>query len=234
MRRPTPATRSVGGFTLVELAVVLVLLGLVIGMLAIPLSTQVEQQRMAETQRHLEQAREALIGFALATGRLPCPALPTLGSSAPGAGAESRSGGTCGAAVLNGGVLPWATLGVAETDAWGNRLTYRAASAFADDADPGLQASFLLTDDGNIVVTNGSITIADTLVAVVVSHGKNGLGAYRSDGTQLTGAVGDELRNTDATLTYVSRTHAPDFDDQLVWLPPSILKSRMVAAGRLP
>lgn len=218
------------GFTLVELAVSLTIIALLLGMLVIPLATQFDQQKIAETRAQLEQIREAVLGFAIATGRLPCPATPGTPTTVAGAGQENKPGAAC---ALTEGVLPWLSLGVPELDAWGRRFTYRVTASFADDP-LGMQASFLLTDVGDITVTNGAVNIATAVPGVVVSHGKNGFGAFQSDGTQLGGAAGDELENANNTLTFVSRTHAPNFDDQLVWISGNIVKSRMVAANRLP
>jgi prepilin-type N-terminal cleavage/methylation domain-containing protein len=219
------------GFTLVELAVVLAIFGLLLSILVIPLGTQVDQQRIGETERQLSAVREALIGFAIANGRLPCPANPATPSGTAGAGTENKPAAACAVAE---GAVPWTTLGVPETDAWGRRLTYRVAMAFADDSTAGMQASFLITDAGNITVTDGAANIATSLPAIVVSHGKNGLGAYRPDGTQLGGATGDENENANNNGTFVNRLHAPNFDDQLVWISSDVLKSRMVASNRLP
>ncbi len=219
------------GFTLVELAVVLAIFGLLLGILVIPLSTQVDQQRIGETERQLAAVREALMGFAIANGRLPCPANPALASGTALAGTENKPGAACFAAE---GVLPWATLGVPETDAWGWRLTYRVTLAFADDV-AGMQASFLITDAANINVNDaGGVNIAAGVPAIVVSHGKNGFGAFRSDGTQAGGAAGNELENADNDATFVSQIHGPTFDDVVVWVSANVLKSRLVAANRLP
>jgi len=219
------------GFTLVELAIALAIIALLLTMLIVPLGTQIDQQRVAETQRQLDQIRDAVIGFAIATGRLPCPATATTPTTMAGAGTENKPAAACGIAE---GVVPWTTIGVPETDAWGRRFTYRMTMNFADDAMGGLQSSFLLTDNGDITVTNGAANIATLVPALIVSHGKNGLGAHLSDGTQLAVGVGDELENANANMIFVSRTNAPDFDDLLVWVSPNILKARMVAAGRLP
>lgn len=219
------------GFTLVELAVVLAIFGLLLGIMVIPLGTQVDQQRYAEAQRQLNAVHEALLGFAIANGRLPCPADGTLASGAALAGTENKPGVACAAAE---GVLPWATLGVPELDPWGLRLTYRVATGFADDPGLGMQASFLITDAGNIVVTNGAVNIATGLPAVVVSHGKNGLGAFRPDGTQVPNAAGNELENANSNVSFVSQLPAPNFDDLVVWVSPNVLKTRLVAANRLP
>lgn len=48
------------------------------------------------------------------------------------------------------------------------------------------------------------------------------------------GATGDELENANANLTFVAAQPSGSFDDLLTWVVPSILKSKMVAAGRLP
>ena len=218
------------GFTLVELAVSLVIIALVLGMLVIPLGTQMDVQRASDTQRQMEHIREAVVGFAIARGRLPCPATPATATGTAGAGTENKPGAACG---LTEGVIPWSDLGVPETDAWGRRFTYRVTPAFADDP-VGMQASFLITDNGNITVTDGATNIASSIPAVIVSHGKNGLGAFQSNGTQLAGAAGNELENANADGTFVSRAHAPDFDDLVLWVSGNVLKSRMVAASRLP
>ena len=54
------------GFTLVEMAVVVVVMALILGSILVPLSTQVEQRQVVDTQRVLEDIKEALIGYALA------------------------------------------------------------------------------------------------------------------------------------------------------------------------
>ena len=226
--------RRAGGFTLIELAIALAIVGLLLGMLIVPLSTQVDQQRMSDTQKQLNLMSDAILGFAVANGRLPCPATPGTASTTAGAGLENKGVPTCN---INEGVVPWATLGLPETDAWGRRFTYRVTAAFADDPTGGLQASLALTDSGTITITTGGaapVNITTTAAAVIVSHGKNGLGAYKSDGAQLAGAAGDELENANANAIFVAKTPDPAFDDLVAWISSNVLKSRMVAAGRLP
>jgi len=74
---------TVSGFSLTELAVVLLIVALLIGGLLIPLTSQVHIENQSKTEKSLSEIREALLGFAAATGRLPCP------SSATSAGVES-------------------------------------------------------------------------------------------------------------------------------------------------
>ena len=66
------------GFTIVEIAIVLLVVGLMIGGLVAPLSSQLEQRRVSNTERAMEDAREALFGFALRNGYLPCPAISAI------------------------------------------------------------------------------------------------------------------------------------------------------------
>jgi prepilin-type N-terminal cleavage/methylation domain-containing protein len=114
-------------FTLVEVAVVLAIIGLLLGSLMYTLSAQTEQRARGETQRTLEQAREAILGYAVANGRLPCPA------SAASMGVESPAGGGDCTNYYDG-FLPAVTLGFQPVDsqgfaldAWNNRIRYAVA-----------------------------------------------------------------------------------------------------------
>jgi prepilin-type N-terminal cleavage/methylation domain-containing protein len=126
-------TRS-KGFTLAELAVAVVILALLLFGAMVPFSSQLEIRNIAETRRILDSTRDAIVGFAQANGRLPCPANGNVAAGSANAGVEQFNGTTCVAALGGGvlGVVPWVTLGTAETDAWGHRLTYRVSPAFAD------------------------------------------------------------------------------------------------------
>ena len=65
---------SENGFSLVEIAVVLVIISVLLTIAVVPIAAQIEQRRTEETLRQLETIKEALLGFAIANGRLPCPA----------------------------------------------------------------------------------------------------------------------------------------------------------------
>lgn len=53
------------GFTLIEMAIVLVIITILIGGLAMPLSAQIQARRIAETNKTLEEAKDAIIGYAM-------------------------------------------------------------------------------------------------------------------------------------------------------------------------
>lgn len=60
------------GFTLIEMAIVLVIVTILLGGLAIPLSAQIQARRIAETNRTLEEAREAILGYAMSNTTTTC------------------------------------------------------------------------------------------------------------------------------------------------------------------
>jgi len=223
------------GFSLLELAIAMFVLVLLLGSILVPLATQVEQRQISETEKIMEEARDALLGFAIANGYLPCP--DTDNDGAENAGATQCS--TIASNIAHGN-LPWRTLGLASADAWGNRLRYAVREEYAR------RTFFTLgTTSANVQVCQAAACATDltaSAVAVLVSHGKNGYGATNS----ATGTVyaaptsADELENTDGDRSFVSHVRsgigstAGEFDDVVLWLPLYTLFNRMVTAGRLP
>ncbi len=140
-RRRTPA----GGFTLTELAVVMVIIALVLATAMYTLSAQTDQRDFDETRTRLQQARDLVVAFALANGRLPCPARYT-SSASHSQGLESfcsAASGSCSGSETTtvqshgncsnyyNGYLPAASIGFQPTDssgfavdAWNNRIRY--------------------------------------------------------------------------------------------------------------
>lgn len=133
------------GFTLTELAIVTTIVALLLASLMYTLSAQVESRNIDDTRRRLEQARELVLAFALANGRLPCPARYT-SSASNSLGQESfctASTGACSGTETTtvqshgncsnyyDGYLPASTIGFQPVDSnnfgvdiWGNRIRY--------------------------------------------------------------------------------------------------------------
>jgi len=231
------------GFTLIEMAIVLVIVGLLLGGLLMPLSAQMDQQRISVTQKALDEIKEALIGYAInqTPPHLPCP------DKTGGGGAGTANDGledftiATGACVTNEGNIPWATLGVTDVDGWGNRIHYRVDANFSNRS-PLVTFSLASTGTLRVCQTAACTTIvANTLPAVILSYGKNGYGAINTAGNQNPLPTSpDELTNTDGNTDFVSRTPSPagspagEFDDIVVWLSTGLLDSRMVSAQKLP
>ncbi len=106
-------------------------------------------------------------------------------------------------------------------------------------------------NEGNHALT----AVGSQLPAVIISHGKNGFGAYTPIGVTLAAPAGaDEIANANhanTAATFFSRTQTPnpsplgcndnsaasafcEFDDIVVMITSNTLIARMVAAGRLP
>lgn len=214
------------GFTLVEMAVVLVILGLMLGGLMIPISAQIEQRSLSETRASLEQIRETLIGFAIIHGRFPCPTTQT-NPLAAGYGEEAAP---CPAPAAEG-YLPWKTLGLREIDSWGTvrsentdpwngywryrvHPNFSAAVPFSLDTDFDGTNFVIRNSDGNNLTGN-----TEPPIAIVYSTGKN----LVPDG-----------ENAEFDLTYQGGTPSSTFDDITVWISRPLVFNRMVTAGRLP
>lgn len=144
------------GFSLVEIAIVLAILGLLMRAAVVPLSTIEEVRKRRLTANLLGGARQALIARITSHGALPCPLARVAHSAAgtglgpdigPGTGTGIGSGigsgigagpdagtmaGVCG---VDRGALPAAALGLsgatdaggALLDAWGRPIVYAIA-----------------------------------------------------------------------------------------------------------
>lgn len=114
------------GFSLIEIAVVLLILTVLLSGIAIPLSAQVEVRRLQETKVQLDEARVAILGFVGANGRFPCPAtavsngLESFCTAATGACTPTTAVQTHGrCSNFYDGFLPAVSLSLAPVDSTG-------------------------------------------------------------------------------------------------------------------
>ncbi|MEO5617645.1 MAG: prepilin-type N-terminal cleavage/methylation domain-containing protein [Candidatus Eisenbacteria bacterium] len=124
------------GFTLVEILVVLVIVGILITMAAVLTRGVSAAQKRSLTATRMAGIDAALVQFVMQSRRLPCPGDGSIGTGMPNAGVESRALGVCTLVNQSNGVVPWITLGLPEaeaTDAWDRRLTFRAHITLVDD-----------------------------------------------------------------------------------------------------
>lgn len=209
------------GFTLAEIAIVLAIIGIAMTMGLKMLTATLENTAISETQTKQERIKLALVSFLRSNGRLPCP-----DTAKPATGIEVTP---CNASVdLGYGVPPWLTLQIprdAVLDGWGNLFSYRVANSFAPvlknwtskTVGTPFNINELSTSSVALIIqerdTPASVLnqITDRAVVVILSHGKNGLGALTTRGAarvpQPTVAVAlDE--NTNGTVgarTFVRR-----------------------------
>jgi prepilin-type N-terminal cleavage/methylation domain-containing protein len=240
-RNPVYSRARTAGFSMVELAVVIVIVSVLLGVVLTPLATRIQMQQVRDQQRTLDELREALLGFAQAYG--PC-----------------HAGGAPTSAVDE---LPYATLGVMATDRWGRRYVYAVTTQLTNvvrtgepaAATPDTDDQLDLTDRGRLTLSErrsdkSLATITTSAAAIVVSLGDNGLGGTDLDGSALPAPSGaDELENTDLDASFITRIRTDggagcddtagtsplcEFDDLVVMIPTPLLLGRLVQSGRLP
>ncbi len=193
--------RKPKGFTLVEMSIVLIVIGLVI-LIVFPAmqAVRINMQRNA-TNQNLQTLLRATTAFVHTAGCLPCPTP----ASASGSG-FGRVGGTTGSSLcgvcsasLAEGIPPFVSLGIpasAAKDGWGRWITMRIDPALAINfgvvpptspcvsgdgctiglSQKGLCRSGLATTNRISVLTPSGGT--QEAAVLFVSHGPNGYGAY--------------------------------------------------------
>lgn len=108
------------GFTLAELAIVTVIIALLLGGTMLTFQAQNDARDVADTRRSVEQAQEAILGFAIRNGRLPCPATAAsnglesfcVEATAPGPCTVTTTVQNHGRCSSPTGFVPAATLGI--------------------------------------------------------------------------------------------------------------------------
>jgi prepilin-type N-terminal cleavage/methylation domain-containing protein len=144
------------GYNIVEMSIALVVLALLLGGGLVPLQRYYEDKNNQKTESLMNAAQDAVVSYSvrhrtvvreledhggfnyvLAAGRpyLPCPDIDNDGAEdrvdVPNSalfGADLLTRGVC---QEQKGALPWKTLGLPDTDTWGNRLTYLVDEAFS-------------------------------------------------------------------------------------------------------
>lgn len=207
--------RPTHGFTLVELALVLAILALLGSSLLAPLASRIEARDRQLARDGLRDAIQALTGFALIHGRLPC-ASTAIDPASSGHGLEDSA--PC--AYTAEGQLPWRTLGLPAGDAWAQPWRYRVDPRFAEGSInvatlPGGKLQ-IRAHDGSAITTSES-----QAVAIVYSTGAN----RRADGLN--------AHYSANAPSYQSGEAGADFDDILAWIGRPLLIARLAQAGRL-
>lgn len=218
--------RSKRGFSLIEMAIVLVVIGIVLsgGLLAV--SPVLESSKGNETNSKLDRVEQALTLYVIRYGCLPCPADPDIASGTANAGLSHGAGttyytGSCAttcntqaaAASVSQGVVPWVTLGLSEEegrDGYGYRIDYAVTTTLAatngmvrtpPSTYPAgtLVVAVSAANDSAAIATRTKVTSAAAYV--LISHGVDHSLAWNAAGKQLPdpNSGPDQTENSDGT-----------------------------------
>lgn len=212
-------------FTLVEVAIVLIIGGLILGFATTSLLNYTKNTQYQGTQQRLDDIEEAMSLFFSLNGRYPCPANLSAAPDTAAFGVEltdtnciaepAAAGATVVVAGATNsvriGAIPVRTLNMPDdyiADAWGSRFTYAVTEVLATDTTfDQTQGSIGIVDSSNLNVAaaNSVINPVDRALYAVLSHGPNGSGGYTvQGGGPLPCAAGNlettNCDNTDAVL----------------------------------
>ena len=213
------------GFSMIELSVVLVVMGIMtVGMISLGTAT-LESAKIAETKSIIAKIQKAMIVYYKKNNSLPCPADGTLALTDNNFAFEQKtnsssdttiSNATCSASysnlistVMYYGTVPTRTLKLPDYyafDAWGNRITYNISKDCVDPDNWNSSHANICRKLASPSLPGGSITITDINLNPIlddaayflVSHGKNGVGAWRRAGgsTRIPSTASTSARET--------------------------------------
>jgi type II secretory pathway pseudopilin PulG len=215
-------SRTLRGFTLLELAVVMATIGMVVGILPMASST-VESMKRGSTSKKLDAIENALMAYRTAYNRLPCPADPAVASTSGSYGNESGSPGVCtgGTATqldathnIVEGAVPVNTLGLPKEfmyDAWGHKITYAVNQNVT--STPAMSGEGLSDQCGITVTDAGGGNRTTGAVYVLVSYGQDGHGSYDQNGNRINAGStnGGEQTNCHCGANAVETTYAASY-----------------------
>ena len=228
----TRRSKLARGFTLIEIAIVMVVIGLVLsgGLLAV--APILETSKASDTNARMDRIEQALILHVIRYGCLPCPADAGIASGAANVGLAHGAAyystactAACDAAVTAQGVVPWVNLGLSEadaTDGFGYRIDYAVTAGLVQSnsmvrTPPSTYPAGALTVQAT--ATSGSAVITSLAAYVLVSHGNDHALAFGRSGVATIDPHGsvDQTNNSDGSpfvqdVSYTG-TNATYFDD---------------------
>lgn len=252
------------GFSLVELSIVLIIVALLSGGMLVTLSTSRDIARATEAQKQMATISDALLGFAAANGRLPCPAKANESGDEWFCNAmadctvtttDVKDHGRCSNPF--DGFLPAKTLGLTPTDAqgyaldpWNNPIRYAVPIAdngtnYIFTGKDGIKAAWAtppLPDRSKLLwvcstasgVTGGPLPECRAAPPSTVADRAVAVIFSRGANGAVTPTSADEIENGNANRLFVNTTNSATFDDVVSWLSPNLLYNRMISSGRLP
>lgn len=221
--------KTEGGFTILELSIVLIIVSLITALGVSSGISALEGAKRSQTESKLKIIEAALMTFRLNNNRLPCPANLTLTKGDTGYGEEAVTPGMCSGTnfgspgeVVEGGV-PSKALNIPTDfmyDGWGRKIEYAV-----DSNATGIDAfdAISIPESCGITVNDGTGNPRSTgAVYTLVSYGSDGHGGYLKTGSRMnTGATNaDVLTNCHCGSDANSSVYEPVFVQKDIFEDP--------------
>jgi prepilin-type N-terminal cleavage/methylation domain-containing protein len=242
-------SRKNGGFTLVEVAIVLLISGLLLAGATALLMNYMHQTKIRATEYRLQVIDEAMELFLDLNGRYPCVSAPDapvddadFGFEIADCGTAPAAGGGRDGRPIRIGSLPVRTLNLPDDvigDSWGNRFTYAVTEALAEDGTYNrTEGGIFIVDSADNDVVSDPDDGPGTAHFVVVSHGNNGVGARILDGNAGLPCNGGtaEAENCDGDATFrttllISKAESANFFDDFLIFRATTAFGQQVPSG---
>jgi prepilin-type N-terminal cleavage/methylation domain-containing protein len=145
--------RKQAGFSLVEISIVLVIVGLMLGSAINAATVYLQSSRISAAQKALDTISRSITGFVLAKGRFPCP--------------DSGDDGMEDCDGRENGFLPYVDLGTDKFDPWDALYRYAADTDYSDDP-AGCSITFKTDDPEGDLTILGDDDVQKTAIAAIV------------------------------------------------------------------
>jgi prepilin-type N-terminal cleavage/methylation domain-containing protein len=215
--------RRTRGFSLIEIAIVLVVVGLIVSGGLLGISPVLQANKVTQTNTQLDKIEQTLVLYVIQNGCLPCPGDATAATLAGANAGQSEATGavyystgchaTCQYAQ---GLVPWVSLGLARTDVtdpFGSFIDYVVATGLTGSTTmqrtppstyPTATTSLQVQNTAAVAQTQANPNGA---AYVLISHGPDGSYGYAAaNGTLRTDPNGGAKQ----TLNEASGTAAPN------------------------
>ncbi|MGH1456542.1 MAG: type II secretion system protein [Alphaproteobacteria bacterium] len=222
------------GFTLIEMAIVLMIIGVMVASGASLYKQYRIQKDWDQTQDHLADVVQEIENFYTTYGRYPCPASA---DAAPGAALYGLEKANCAPSAVGtcvNGVCTYASDMVGETimegsipfkkldlqerevlDGYSNRFTYAVTTRMTDSETFAQSAGGISIEDGAVPTPNSMVEPAHSAHFVVISHGADKAGARTKSGVLANPCAGLDGENCNGDKLFISKERDADFDDQI-------------------
>ncbi len=207
--KSAPITKRTSGFTLLEMAVVLVIVGVMAGLVLQVQRLNKPSECYESTEKQLATIRGAINAFVVKNQRLPVPAGRSLSSSHPKSGKEtdmatdaSNVDVLAGTVDLIFGALPFQTLGLPSSfaaDCWGNKFSYVVTKNFTTTSGYADASAA-----GGITFNNGAVA------AKINTRGNTGTGGGNHGGNHSDDDGHDQILNDDGNDDLINTPNVLD------------------------